>query len=297
MKLSVIVCTRNRAHAIIPCLDSIARSLSRARPIEAEIVVVDSSEDATREIVRAWAAGCDFPLNLVVESRKGLCNARNSGIHAARGALLIWTDDDCQLDESYVTNALRYDTQDPEPVLRGGRIELGDATDLPITIKTDTTPRRWNIGMRSARREALYFCLYGANMMMRRSLLEIVGPFDPRLGDDTDLIYRCYVAGITIEYAPDLVVFHHHGRKTSAEGFRLLRHYEMHQGALYAKFLLRDPDLCRPWVWDLRNAARELFVRKNTLLPAIGFSYKHLVYYNFIGALKFWLRRPVSGSG
>jgi GT2 family glycosyltransferase len=134
-------------------------------------------------------------------------------------------------------------------------------------------------------------------MMMRRSLLEIVGPFDPRLGDDTDLIYRCYVAGITIEYAPDLVVFHHHGRKTSAEGFRLLRHYEMHQGALYAKFLLRDPDLCRPWVWDLRNAARELFVRKNTLLPAIGFSYKHLVYYNFIGALKFWLRRPVSGSG
>jgi GT2 family glycosyltransferase len=294
VKLSVIVCTRNRAHAIIPCLESIASSLSLARPIEAEIVVVDNaSEDATSEVVRAWSAGCEFPVNLVFEGRKGVCNARNCAIRAARGALLVWTDDDCRLDQNYVKNALRHDAQDPEPVLRGGRIELGDPSDLPITIKTDPTPRRWNIGMRSARREPLYFCLYGANMMMRRSLLEIVGPFDERIGDDTDLIYRCYVAGITIEYAPDIVVFHYHGRKTWEDGFRLLRHYEIQQGALYAKFLLRELDLCRPMAWDLRNAARELVSRKNRLLPEIGFSYRHLVYYNAIGALKYWLRQPI----
>lgn len=293
MKLSVIVCTRNRAHAITPCLDSIARSLSLARPIEAEIVVVDNaSEDATSEIVRTWAAGCEFPVNLLHESRKGIIHARNCAFRAARGALLVWTDDDCRLDESYMANALLHDARDAEPVLRGGRIELGDPSDLAVTIKTDRTPRRWNIGMRSARREPLFFCLYAANMMMRRSLLETVGPFDERTNDDSDLIYRCYVAGITIEYAPDLVVFHYHGRKTRADGFKLLRRYEMHQGAVYAKFLLRHPDLCRPMAWDLRNAAKELVARKNTLLPEIGFSYKHLVYYNALGALRYWLRQP-----
>jgi glycosyltransferase involved in cell wall biosynthesis len=39
MKLSVIVATRNRAHAIAGCLDSIAASLAKAAPLDAEIVV------------------------------------------------------------------------------------------------------------------------------------------------------------------------------------------------------------------------------------------------------------------
>jgi len=294
VKLSVIVCTRNRAQAIIPCLDSIASSLSRARPIDAEIVVVDNaSEDATSDVVRAWSATCDFPVNLLYESRKGRINARNSAFRAARGALLVWTDDDCRLDESYVTNALRHDAQDTELVLRGGRIELGDPSDMPLTIKTDSTPRRWTIGMRSARREPLYRCIYGANMMMRRSLLDIVGPFDDRTNDDTDLVFRCYVAGITIEYAPDIVVYHYHGRKTPADAFKLLRLYETQVGMIYAKFLLRDIDLCRPMVWDLRNAVRELVARKNIFLPEIGFSYKHLSYYNAVGALKYWLGQRI----
>jgi glycosyltransferase involved in cell wall biosynthesis len=52
MKLSVIVSTRNRAHAIVGCLDSIAASLAKAAPLDAEIVVVDNgSQDATSRIV------------------------------------------------------------------------------------------------------------------------------------------------------------------------------------------------------------------------------------------------------
>jgi hypothetical protein len=37
---------------------------------------------------------------------------------------------------------LRYDAADTGLVLRGGRVELGEPTDLPITINTaDTTMR------------------------------------------------------------------------------------------------------------------------------------------------------------
>jgi glycosyltransferase involved in cell wall biosynthesis len=295
VKLSVVVCTRNRAHAIGACLDSIAKSLSLAQPLDAEIVVVDNgSEDETAAVVRGWSGACDFPVNLVHESRKGLAIAHNCGFRAARGELLVFTDDDCRLDERYVLNALRYDAEDKELVLRGGRVELGDPADLPLTIKTDPTPRRWNIAMRSARHECLGNCLHGCNMMMRRALLERVGPWDERSpGDEVDLIYRCYIVGITIEYAPEIVLYHHHGRKTAADGYKALRFYMMEMGAHYAKYGPRDRDLCRPLLWDLRNAAKEIVRGTNTFLPQIGFSHKHRLFYNAVGAMKYWLRQPV----
>jgi GT2 family glycosyltransferase len=294
MQLSVIVCTYNRKDMLIDCLDSVAKSLSHAHPIDAEIVVVDNaSVDGTPTAVEDWSANCAFPVRILIEHRKGPVHARNCGCRAASGTLLVFIDDDCHMDESYVTNALRCDRRNSENVLYGGRVELGDPSDLPLTIKTDLTSRRWNIHMRSARRENLGNCLHGCNMMMRRSLLEKVGPFDAFTDNDIDLVYRCYLAGVTIEYVPDIAVFHYHGRKTAAEGYKVFRVYMMQMGALYAKYLLRAPELCRPILWDLRNASKEIMGEGNTFLPEIGFSHRHRLYYNAIGVLKYWRGQPV----
>jgi GT2 family glycosyltransferase len=272
MQLSIIVCTYNRKDQLIGCLDSIARSLAYAQPVDAEIVVVDNtSSDGTPAAVGKWAANCAFAVQFLVELRKGPVHARNCGCLVARGELLVFLDDDCYMDEAYVSNGLSCDGRTDEAVLYGGRVELGDPSDLPLTIKTDMTPRRWNIGMRSARHENLGNCLHGCNMMMRRSLLEKVGPFDFFTDNDIDLVYRCYLAGVTIEYVPEIAVFHYHGRKTAADGYQVFRVYMMQIGTLYAKYLLRAP----------------------ALLPEIGFSHKHRLYYNAIGALKYWRGRPV----
>jgi hypothetical protein len=84
MKLSVIVATRNRAHAIAESLDSIAASLAKAAPLDAEIVVVDNgSRDATSRAVEQWAAGCPFPVRLLWEPRPGLSVARNRALGSA----------------------------------------------------------------------------------------------------------------------------------------------------------------------------------------------------------------------
>jgi glycosyltransferase involved in cell wall biosynthesis len=299
MKLSVIVCTRNRANAIIPCLDSIAASLAKAAPVDAEIVVIDNgSTNDTSDLVRRWASTCAFPVNLQLEPRKGLSIARNCGIRIARGDLLAWTDDDCRMSESYIKELLRHDAADTELVLRGGRVELGDPGDLPVTIKRIQKRTRWSRALHSARHENIGNCLLGCNMAMRRSIAERLGPFDERFGagsgipggEDIDYTFRAYLAGIVIEAVPDMTVYHHHGRKQAADGAQLFRDYTIGGGALYAKYIFKNPDLCRQFYWDVKNSIRETISGKNTFMPEFGFSHKDKVIYSALGAARYSLQ-------
>jgi glycosyltransferase involved in cell wall biosynthesis len=298
MKVSVIVCSRNRAHAILGSLESIVTGLLAAMPIEAEIVVVDNaSDDDTSARVRDWAKTCPFPVNVQYETQRGLCYARNCGLRAAKGELIAFTDDDCRWSETYAVEWLAHVARDTAPVLRGGRVELGDPTDLPITTKTSRETARWSRDLRSAKKDPLGQSIIGCNMTMSRALIDRAGFFDERFtskglnaADDIDLVFRSYVAGMAIEYVPDMVVYHYHGRKTPEQAYRLMRSYMLGSGALYAKFAFKDTDLLRPVIWDLRHAFREFLSGGNNLLPEYNFSYRTMVRYWMMGAWLFCTR-------
>jgi GT2 family glycosyltransferase len=298
MKLSVIVATRDRAHAIAGCLDSIAASLANAAPLDFEIVVVDNgSQDATSKIVEQWATGSAFPVRLLMEPRAGLSVARNRALRIAQGELLVFTDDDCRLSKGYVTDLLRYDAADTEPVLRGGRVELGDHTDLPITIRTTTTRQRFNQRTHPATHDCIVGHISGCNMTMRRGLVEKLGPFDERFGagssiessEDSDYLFRAYLAGFTLEYVPDMTVFHYHGRKQKPVGYKLYRAYSIGTGAVYAKYIFKHPNLCLPFYWDVKKSIKEIVSGTNLFYPVIGFSFKHKVAYAVLGAVRYFL--------
>jgi glycosyltransferase involved in cell wall biosynthesis len=297
MKLSVIVATRNRAHAIAGCLDSIAAAFANAAPLDAEIIVVDNgSTDDTAAVVKAWADTSAVPVQVLSEPKAGLSRAQNRAIRAAHGDLLAFTDDDCRLSKTYVSDLLRHDAADAaDLVLRGGRIELGDPTDLPLTINTSPTRSRWNRSMNSARHECLSGQINGCNIAMRRAVVERIGLFDERWGPgatmpsggDTDYLFRAYLADISLEYVPDMAVSHFHGRKTNAVGLKLMRQYMIANGALCAKYFFRHPDLCRPFYWDIKNSIREILSGTNTFLPNIGFSHKDKVTCRLRGVAQY----------
>jgi glycosyltransferase involved in cell wall biosynthesis len=295
VRLSVIIPTRNRAHAIVGCLNSVAKSLACAAPLDAEIVVVDNaSTDETSAAVEAWGTTSIFPVRVILEPKPGISRARNCGFRTARGQFIVCTDDDCRMSEDYIQAALRHDADDVDLVLRGGRVELGDPTDLALSIKTSTTSERWSRSMKSAQRQNLGNCILGCNMTLRRALFEKLGPFDERLGtpflpasEDTDYILRAYLAGVTVEYVPDMTVFHHHGRKQVTVGHKLMRNYIIGSGALYAKHFFKDPNLARQFYWDLKNLIREIWAGKNGYMPEIEFSYKTLIGYNLLGAARY----------
>lgn len=169
MKLSVIVATRNRAANLRPCLDSIAAAFAKAALLDTEIIMVDNgSTDNTPDVIKAWSAGSGVPIKSLSEPRPGRTRALNCALRAAEGNLLVFTDDDCRLSENYVNDLLRHFASDgADLVIRGGRVELGDPTDLPITIKTTPHPVRYYRCMPSttnlACRDNIFAQLLGCN--------------------------------------------------------------------------------------------------------------------------------------
>lgn len=296
MKLSIIVATRNRAQAIRQCLDSVAAALAKAGLSDAEIVVVDNgSTDDTAAVLEAWSSASAFPLQRLFEAKANVSAARNRAMGTARGEIFAFTDDDCRLHKDHVSDLLRHDAADTDLVLRGGRVDLGDPADLPLTINTRPERGRWSRQMNSARYHNVADDIAGCNMTMRRALFERLGPFDVNFGpgspigasEDSDYNLRAYLAGATLEYVPDMAVSHYHGRKTGAAGNELLRRYMTGNGALYAKYGFKDPNLCRPLLWDIKHALKELASGSNTFLPIINFSHRDKVICAIRGAARY----------
>jgi glycosyltransferase involved in cell wall biosynthesis len=296
MRLSIIVSTRNRAVAIISCLDSIAAALAKASPLHAEIVVVDNgSQDNTTEIAAQFACACPFPVRLLLEPKPGLTRAYNLALRIAQGEMLAFTDDDCRLSRDHVNHLLAHNAADTEPVLRGGRIELGDSSDLPLTVKTNDTPMRWNRRNNSARNFPIAGQISGCNMTMPRAVVDKLGPFDERFGPggiipsggDTDYLFRAYLAYITLAYVPDMAVVHFHGRKTIDVGRKLLQNYQIGNGALLVKHVWKHPNLARQSYWDAKQAIKEILAGGISTTSLPYFSHREKVRFAARGAIKY----------
>lgn len=305
MKISVAVCTRNRALALPKALDSIEAALARVPEVRAEIVVVDNgSSDGTSQLLAARQRAHPDRFVPLFEPRKGLSCARNAALRHVRGDLVVFTDDDCLLAENYFEDALRHHAGDAEPVIRGGRVELADPTDVPLTIKTHPKVQRWRHHPISDDGVHIVDSIMGCNMTAPRSLFSRVGLFDERFGagavfpgsEESDFLCRALMLGFTIEYVPDMCVNHAHGRKV-ADARDLMWKYAVSNGALYAKFLPVLPAVAKPLVWNARKAILELFGGA-LAAPQWGTSHRTVLAANLRGMAGYWLARirPMRGS-
>jgi glycosyltransferase involved in cell wall biosynthesis len=238
VELSVVVSTRDRAAQLPDCLDSIARLRCDAAW---EIVVVDNgSSDATPETLARFAATAPIAVQLVHEPRAGLGNARNAGVAAARGAVLVFTDDDCYPAPDFL-DAWRAVFADPAVGYGAGRILLHDPDDFPITIS-------WVDHAVSLPAGAYIWpgLVQGANMAFRRTVLDRLGGFDPALGpggvfnfEDLDISSRASMAGFAGGFFTEPTVYHHHRRRAGPAVDALRRSYAHARGAYYTSLLLQ----------------------------------------------------------
>jgi glycosyltransferase involved in cell wall biosynthesis len=255
LDVSLVICTRNRAAQLKDSLQYVAC----LKPSCCwELVVVDNgSGDTTGAIIADYAANVPFSVRLLQEGIPGLGRARNTGWKAARGDVVAFTDDDCYVAPDYV-DRVREAFSDAKVGFAGGRVDLFDPADYPITIRTSSQreliePRSFIPGG----------ALHGANMMFRRRVLEAIDGFNQDLGagtrfccEDVDAQARASFAGWWGLYTPDAIVSHHH-RRTAKDVPALRRYYALGHGAYMAKFLFVSgarSTYLRNWYWSFRRA-------------------------------------------
>jgi glycosyltransferase involved in cell wall biosynthesis len=90
---SVIVAVYNDWPALEGCLDSLAQQTNLT---SFELVIVDdgSAENAP-ETVSAWRRA--FPITVLRQEHAGISVARNKGIQASQGSVLVFVDADCRM--------------------------------------------------------------------------------------------------------------------------------------------------------------------------------------------------------
>src|ERR1700756_2224111 len=110
MKISVVICTRNRA-------SQLAQSLARAGSLTCqypwELIVVDNGQsDETSAVIERYRQCHHGQISMIVEPVPGLGRARNRGWRASRGEIVAFTDDDCLPDDQFLIELMRCFSED-----------------------------------------------------------------------------------------------------------------------------------------------------------------------------------------
>ena len=238
--ISVLVCTRNRAESIGKCVTAIL-----ANPVEEmELVVVDQSDDDGT--TKAMAELDDPRLRYLRTATRGLSRARNVGIEASLGAIVLFTDDDCYVEPSWVSRFLAEFERDPDLDAVYGRVlpfgEGGEDMQCPTTMQS-TEPRLVEGLKRERMQEAVG---HGNSMAFRRDCFVRHGLFHEWLGagtpmtggEDTDFSFRILRSGARIYYSPKPVAYHDNWMPHEAAN-RQLYGYMVSGSAVFTRFALR----------------------------------------------------------
>jgi GT2 family glycosyltransferase len=192
---SIVVPTRDRPGYLDVALASI---VPQAAVAGAEVIVVDDgSRDAARvaEIAARRGARCER-----LTEPRGLNAARNAGVAAAAADLVVLVDDDVEAPAGWLAAVLAGAAAAPDhevlggpirPRLEGAELRLCGREDPPITA----------LDLGAEDRDA--DMVWGANMAVRRSAFERLGPFEEGetgAGDEEDWVRRHRRAGGRVRY-------------------------------------------------------------------------------------------------
>jgi GT2 family glycosyltransferase len=221
MDVSIILVNYNTKQLTIDCLESIYEKTSG---VDFEVFVVDnaSQEDSIESIKEA------FPQVKLIKNPEniGFGRANNVGIKKSVGRYVFLLNTDTVLINNAVKVLFDFMEENPEVGACGGN--LFDADREPVHsfgyLKTPIDHLMRFSGFRY-----FYKCkkndvnrgklrqveqIIGADLMLRKSVLDEVGIFDERFFlyfEESELQYRIQKAGHKIFYVPDAFIFHFEG--------------------------------------------------------------------------------------
>ena len=235
MKITLVICTHNRAARLRHTLEHLAAGDIAAEG--GELVLVNSaSSDGTSDVIADFVRHAPFPVRHCRVDLPGVARARNEGIRHAQGELIAFSDDDCFLDPDYF-GALKSSFDPGAAQYGGGEIYLSERSgqgggSMRIPNRMTIPPKTLLVAG----------AVQGGNLFVLRSVFETVGLFNEDLGigtpfpcEDIEFAARCSLAGFAGVLLPNVRVCHDHARPDGSEEARAtLRGYDRGRGAYYA---------------------------------------------------------------
>jgi GT2 family glycosyltransferase len=200
MRLSVVIPTRDRAPVLARCLDAIA-----GQGADEVVVVDDGSADGTGAVL----AQRDWVTAVRRERSAGRAGAKNAGLAAASGEVVLFLDDDAIAEPGLVERHRAHHEAHPAP----HEALLGRVTWSP---EIEVTPHmHWlenggpmfSFGAIDDPEDVSWRMLYTTNVSLKRGFLE---PFDEELPiyEDTELGFRLSKRGLRLRYDPGALAYH-----------------------------------------------------------------------------------------
>lgn len=208
--ITVVISTYNRCEILPAAMESV---LTQDAPgINYELIIVDNnSTDATPQVVDSFIGRGYKNLRYVFEPLQGLSHGRNAGIKNARGAIVVFVDDDVRARRDWLRNIKRAFDFYIEAECVGGKILPSWKSEPPAWLNSD----HWGpLALQDYGENPLCadnetpLCLAGANFAFRREVFQhaLFSPDFPR-AQDIEFLLRFWLSGRRAMYVPDVVVF------------------------------------------------------------------------------------------
>jgi cellulose synthase/poly-beta-1,6-N-acetylglucosamine synthase-like glycosyltransferase len=195
--ISIVIPTYNEEKTIARKLDNTIE-LNHPKD-DLEIVITDSSDDGTVEIIEEYRRSKDIKIVLIHEDeRRGLPHGLNVGYSAATGDIVVKTDCDAILDK----NALKYAIES----FRDEKIGCVTGRAVPIGSKEEEAYR--DINMRIQMWESKIdstIIAHGPFMAFRRELLVPID--EDSLADDSEISLKIRRQGYRSILNPDIIFY------------------------------------------------------------------------------------------
>jgi GT2 family glycosyltransferase len=235
-EVTAVIPTCNRRPIALRCVQALLDQ--ELPPNMLEIILVDDgSTDGTSQAVGALPVPPHSSLVCIRQPNMGANAARNRGLLAANGRIILFLNDDSIVEPGMVAEHIRMHDRHPEP----HAAVLGALRDCPTQPPSIFNDLHRNAGFDALPpdQELDWHRFYTYNVSVKSAFLG-GDRFDARLRwhEDIELGQRLARRGLTIFYAPAALAHHHH--PMSETGYLAMADRE---GSALAAWFVAKPDL------------------------------------------------------